>query len=89
MRKLLNTLYVTNENIYMTLDGEMLYVRKIMRLNYDFRFQILRQYFVSAILVVRLHSWGSVPITAYLLTSYLSQADFWLACRVRHTEMCY
>lgn len=22
MRKLLNTLYVTNENIYMTLDGE-------------------------------------------------------------------
>ncbi len=29
-----------------------------MRLNYDFRFQILRQYFVSAILAVRLHSWG-------------------------------
>lgn len=40
-----------------------------MKLNYDFRFQILRQYFVSAILAVRLHSWGSVPITAYLLTS--------------------
>lgn len=88
MRKLLNTLYVTNENIYMTLDGEMLYVRKIMKLNYDFRFQILRQYFVSAILAVRLHLWGSVPITAYRLTSYLRQADFWLACRVRHTEMC-
>lgn len=47
-----------------------------MKLNYDFRFQMLRQYFVSAILAVRLHSWGSVPITAYLLTSYLRQADF-------------
>ena len=84
MRKLLNTLYVTNENIYMTLDGENV----VCKLNYDFRFQILRQYFVSAILAVRLHLWGSVPITAYRLTSYLRQADFWLACRVRHTEMC-
>ena len=88
MRKLLNTLYVTNENIYMTLDGENVVCKENMKLNYDFRFQILRQYFVSAILAVRLHSWGSVPITAYLLTSYLRQADFWLACRVRHTEMC-
>ena len=85
MRKLLNTLYVTNENIYMTLDGENVVCK---RLNYDFRFQILRRYFVSAILAVHLHSWESVPITAYLLTSYLRQADFWLACRVCHTEMC-
>ena len=32
MRKLLNTLYVTNENIYMTLDGENVVCKEIMRL---------------------------------------------------------
>ena len=82
MRKLLNTLYVTNENIYMTLDGENVVCKE------NNEVKLLRQYFVSAILAVRLHSWESVPITAYRLTSYLRQADFWLACRVRHTEMC-
>ena len=80
MRKLLNTLYVTNENIYMTLDGENVVCKENNEVKLRLPF--------SNIVAVRLHSWGSVPITAYLLTSYLRQADFWLACRVRHTEMC-
>ena len=34
MRKLLNTLYVTNENIYMTLDGENVVCKENNEVNY-------------------------------------------------------
>ena len=88
MRKLLNTLYVTNENIYMTLDGENVVCKENNEVKLRLPFSNIEAIFCFSYLAVHLHSWESVPITAYLLTSYLRQADFWLACRVCHTEMC-
>ena len=74
MRKLLNTLYVTNENIYMTLDGENVVCKENNEVKLRLPFSNVEAIFCFSYLAVRLHSWGSVPITAYLLTSYLRQA---------------
>ena len=88
MRKLLNTLYVTNENKYMTLDGENVVCKENNEVKLRLPFSNIEAIFCFSYLGCSPALMGK-PITAYLLTSYLSQADFWLACRVRHTEMCY
>lgn len=88
MRKLLNTLYVTNENIYMTLDGENVVCKENNEVKLRLPFSNIEAIFCFSYLGCSPALMGSVPITAYRLTSYLRQTDFWLVCRVRHTEMC-
>lgn len=88
MRKLLNTLYVTNENIYMTLDGENVVCKENNEVKLRLPFSNIELIFCFSYLGVLPALLGKCAVTEYLLTSYLRQADFWLACRVCHTEMC-
>ena len=88
MRKLLNTLYVTNENIYMTLDGENVVCKENNEVKLRLPFSNIEAIFCFSYLGCSPALMGKCADYGYLLTSYLRQADFWLVCRVRHTEMC-
>lgn len=88
MRKLLNTLYVTNENIYMTLDGENVVCKENNEVKLRLPFSNIEAIFCFSYLGCSPALMGKCAITAYRLTLYLRQADFWLVCRARHTEMC-
>ena len=53
MRKLLNTIYVTNEQMYLMLDGEILSARQKEKLNFGFLLKMWKILCVLVILDVR------------------------------------
>ena len=73
----MNTLYVTNENIYMTLDGENVVCKENNEVKLRLPFSNIEAIFLFQLSWLFACTHGeSVPITAYRLTSYLRQADF-------------